>query len=83
MNSLCRFYAAEKVLHLFNQKQPAAALKRSDHKTLLQNISSQQHTYHARLKGLEAVIADCRAVRIAQHMQLFITPCRSAITCTL
>lgn len=58
MNSLCRLYAAEKVLHLFNQKQPAAALKRSDQKILLQNISSQQHTYHARLKGLEAVIGD-------------------------
>lgn len=72
MNSLCRFYAAEKALHLFDQKQPAAALKRADHKTLLHNISSQQYTYHARLKGLEAVIADCRAVRIAQFIKNYL-----------
>lgn len=72
MKSLCCFYAAEKVLHLFNQKQPAAALKRSDQKTLLQNISSQQHTYHARLKGLEAVIAHCRVVRIAQYIRNYL-----------
>lgn len=64
MNSLCRFYAAEKVLDLFNQKQSAAAPKRADQKTLLHNISSQQHIYHARFKGLEAVIVRLPAVCI-------------------
>ncbi|HKM37645.1 MAG TPA: hypothetical protein VJY83_08435 [Thiopseudomonas sp.] len=64
MNSPCRFYAAEKVQSLFNQKHPAAALKRADHKTLLHNISSQPHRYHARLKGLEAVIVRLPAVCI-------------------